>query len=109
VIEKPALQLPEPALSEAERVSSGRKPAVVIFSPMRYLIKARVKPGKKPALIHAIDQQTLGRGSIAGTNTSTTCSKRAWTMRVPRLGLRLVSVIRRWRKNAHTGKNTSIC
>ena len=66
MIEKPALQLPEPALSDAERVSSGRKPAVLIFSPMRYLIKARVKPGKKPALIHAIDQQTLGRGSIAG-------------------------------------------
>ena len=33
---------------------------------MRYLVKARVKPGKKPGLIHAIDQQTLGRGSIAG-------------------------------------------
>ena len=39
---------------------------MLIFSPMRYLVKARVKPGKKSALIHAIDQQTLGRGSIAG-------------------------------------------
>ena len=66
MIEKPALQLLEPALSEAERVFGGGKPAVVIFSPMRYLLKARVKPGKKPALIDAIDQQTLGRGSIAG-------------------------------------------
>ncbi len=39
---------------------------MLIFSPMRYLVKARVKAGKKPALIHAIDQQTLGCGSIAG-------------------------------------------
>ena len=33
---------------------------------MRYLVRARVKPGKESALIRAIDQQTLGRGSIAG-------------------------------------------
>lgn len=33
---------------------------------MRYLVRARVKPGKESALIRTIDQQTLGRGSIAG-------------------------------------------
>jgi hypothetical protein len=33
---------------------------------MRYLVKARVKPGKEQALVRAIDNGTLGRGSIAG-------------------------------------------
>ena len=33
---------------------------------MRYLVKARVKSGKDRALVHAVDQGTLGRGSIAG-------------------------------------------
>jgi hypothetical protein len=33
---------------------------------MRYLLKARVKSGKDRALVRAVDQGTLGRGSIAG-------------------------------------------
>ena len=33
---------------------------------MRYLVKARVKPGKHKPLLEAIDHETLGRGSIAG-------------------------------------------
>ena len=33
---------------------------------MRYLVKARVKPGKKAALLRSIEDGTLGRGSIAG-------------------------------------------
>ena len=33
---------------------------------MRYLVTARVKPGKSPALAEAIDEGTLGSGSIAG-------------------------------------------
>src|SRR5258707_11875866 len=33
---------------------------------MRYLVKARVKPGCDSALARAIDDKTLGRGSIAG-------------------------------------------
>ena len=33
---------------------------------MRYLVTARVKPGKSDALDRAIDEGTLGRGSIAG-------------------------------------------
>ncbi|MGC1685876.1 MAG: hypothetical protein WA734_09675, partial [Candidatus Acidiferrales bacterium] len=32
---------------------------------MRYLVRARVKPGREVALLQAIDQGTLGRGSIA--------------------------------------------
>ena len=33
---------------------------------MRYLVTARVKPGRTPALARGIDDGTLGRGSIAG-------------------------------------------
>ena len=33
---------------------------------MRYLVTARVKPGRRDALDRAIDAGTLGRGSIAG-------------------------------------------
>jgi hypothetical protein len=33
---------------------------------MRYLVKAKVQPGKEAALLRAIDEGTLGRGSIAG-------------------------------------------
>jgi hypothetical protein len=33
---------------------------------VRYLVKARVKPGKESALICAIDDSTLGKGSVAG-------------------------------------------
>jgi hypothetical protein len=33
---------------------------------MRYLVKARVKPGQHKPLLDAIDRDTLGRGSIAG-------------------------------------------
>jgi hypothetical protein len=33
---------------------------------MRYLVTARVKPGQESALSDAIDQETLGEGSIAG-------------------------------------------
>ena len=33
---------------------------------MRYLVTARAKPGKHAALADAIDQGTLGAGSIAG-------------------------------------------
>lgn len=33
---------------------------------MRYLVKARMKPGCEQSLIKAIDSGTLGKGSIAG-------------------------------------------
>lgn len=32
---------------------------------MRYLVRARVKPGRESDLLEAIEQQTLGQGSIA--------------------------------------------
>jgi hypothetical protein len=33
---------------------------------MRYLVKARVKPGHERALLQAIDDGTFGEGSVAG-------------------------------------------
>ena len=33
---------------------------------MRYLVRARVKPGREAALLRAIEQGTLGAGSVAG-------------------------------------------
>jgi hypothetical protein len=33
---------------------------------MRYLVTARLKPGRERALLDAIEQETLGDGSIAG-------------------------------------------
>lgn len=32
---------------------------------MRYLVRARVKPGKKQALLKAIEEEKLGEGSVA--------------------------------------------
>lgn len=32
---------------------------------MRYLVRARVKPGREAALLKAIEQETLGHGSVA--------------------------------------------
>jgi hypothetical protein len=33
---------------------------------LRYLVRARVRPGREAALLRAIDEETLGRGSVAG-------------------------------------------
>jgi hypothetical protein len=33
---------------------------------MRYLVRARVKPGREADLLQAIENETLGRGSVAG-------------------------------------------
>jgi hypothetical protein len=38
----------------------------VYLQTMRYLVKARIKRGKERALLKAVEQGTLGRGSIAG-------------------------------------------
>jgi hypothetical protein len=47
---------------------------------MRYLVKARVKPGKEKALLDAINQGTLGAGSVAGDEYLLTApAPRAWS------------------------------
>ena len=38
----------------------------ILAFAMRYLVKGRVKPGRESALARAIDEKTLGRGSVAG-------------------------------------------
>ncbi len=38
----------------------------LLDSIMRYLVKARVRNGKRESLIRAIEGETLGKGSIAG-------------------------------------------
>jgi hypothetical protein len=38
----------------------------ILAITMRYLVKGRVKPGRESALARAIDENTLGRGSVAG-------------------------------------------
>src|ERR1043166_102091 len=43
-----------------------RKTRGGVFLAMRYLVKARIKPGKEKALLDAIANGTLGKGSIAG-------------------------------------------
>ena len=43
-----------------------RRVPPVLSCRMRYLVKARVKPGKEKALFGAIRNGSLGRGSIAG-------------------------------------------
>ena len=40
--------------------------AFVHIEGMRYLVKARLKPGKEKALLEAVENGTLGEGSIAG-------------------------------------------
>ena len=37
-----------------------------VCSGMRYLVKARVKPGREKALLNAMADGSLGRGSVAG-------------------------------------------
>src|SRR4051812_15610609 len=37
-----------------------------MFHKMRYLVKARLKPARKKALLQAIENGTLGKGSVAG-------------------------------------------
>ena len=34
---------------------------------MRYLVTARLRPGKKKALAQAVERRTLGSGSVAGS------------------------------------------
>jgi hypothetical protein len=46
---------------------------------MRYLVKARLKPGRELALACAVDERTLGQGSVAG-------GEYLWDMEHARLG-----------------------
>ena len=76
---------------------------------MRYLVKARVKPGRETALAQAITEKTLGRGSVAG-------DEYLWDMEHARLTpdhtVTWVEVCfwpPRSLKNAHTGNGILSC
>src|SRR5437868_723296 len=43
-----------------------QSPAAANVGGMRYVVKARVKPGRERALLAAIEDGSLGHGSIAG-------------------------------------------
>jgi hypothetical protein len=50
-----------------KNVRSGKTDAlVVLYYARALLVKGQVKPGKKSALVRAIDDGTLGQGSITG-------------------------------------------
>ena len=63
-----------PAATEPQDVSCRLKN----FENMRYLVKARVKPGKERELLRAIEDGSLGRGSVAG-------DEYLWNMRQSRI------------------------
>src|ERR1700742_209896 len=45
---------------------------------MRYLVTARVKEGREEALRRAIDERTLGRGSVAGDEYFRNMTEARW-------------------------------
>ena len=46
---------------------------------MRYLVTARVRPGRESDLLQAIEDGTLGRGSIAGSEYLRNMAEARWT------------------------------
>jgi hypothetical protein len=82
---------------------------VVYFAAMRYLVKARVKPGREKSLLQAIADGTLGQGSIAG-------DEYAWDMQQARLGddgvahwVETCFAPSRWPRNGLIGRNILSC
>lgn len=76
---------------------------------MRYLVKARVRSGRQCDLTRAIDEGTLGKGSIAG-------AEYLWNMQQARVNedgvatwVETCFVIRRSMKSGHIGKSIFSC
>ena len=73
--------------------------ATLLNSIMRYLVKAKVKEGKRVTLLRAIEDETLGRGSIAGDEYRYDMETSAHRIRMERrAGSKLVFAIRRWQE-----------
>jgi hypothetical protein len=72
---------------------------------VRYLVKAKVKPGKSKSLLRSIADGTLGKGSIAGDEYIHNMNQAR--VRASQPGSKPVFVIRRWRRNGRIGKNIS--
>jgi hypothetical protein len=73
---------------------------------MRYLVKARLKPGRQSDLLKAIETGDLGRGSIAGDEYQHNMEQAPKT--ASRTGLRPAFALCRWRRNVLIGKSSSI-
>jgi hypothetical protein len=74
---------------------------------MRYLVTARVKPGREAALLQAIEDGTLGAGSVAGSEYLRNMTDARLRDEVPFAGSKFASAPHRWKRNGRTGKNTS--
>ena len=76
---------------------------------MRYLVTARVKAGRRAALDRAIDDGTLGRGSVAGGEVPPQHGRRTRATRTGACsGSRSATARRRSPKSASTGSRISI-
>lgn len=75
---------------------------------MRYLVRARVKPGQEDRLLHAIEEETLGRGSVPKANTCAIWATRGSAPIRPCAGSKFAIVRPRCRRSGLTGKNISI-
>jgi hypothetical protein len=73
---------------------------------MRYLVKARVKPGREKALLGAIDDGSLGRGSIAGDEYVYDMHQ-AGLLMATFIGLKPASAISHSKRSGRIGRNTS--
>lgn len=74
---------------------------------MRYLVRARVKPGREGDLLQAIEQETLGQGSVAeGEYLRNMRDARLCADQTARW-VEVCFVRRRCGKSVHTGNNSS--
>jgi hypothetical protein len=74
---------------------------------MRYLVTARVKPGRERDLLRAIDNRTLGRGSVAGSEYLRNMTDARINGDGTINGSRSASATSRSKRRGPTGKNTS--
>src|SRR6266446_3820639 len=73
---------------------------------MRYLVKARVKPGKKQALLRAIEDGRLGRGSVADDEYLWDMQQARWLTTAPRISRQLQSRVDRDTERALRSPNS---
>ena len=76
---------------------------------MRYLVTARVKSGRERDLVRAINDGTLGKGSIAGDEYVYDMEQARVNDHVSPPGLKRAFAIRRSLRNARIGKSISSC
>src|ERR1017187_3005941 len=73
---------------------------------MRYLVRARVRPGREGELLKAIQNETLGQGSVAEGEYLRNMSEARLCADQTVPGWKFATAPHRCRKNGLTGKNT---